>query len=52
MDKTYIECIGIDRKVHIREPHKNICKCGMEVKRKKILKNDINMYYWCYECSY
>ena len=50
--QKYINCIGIDNKIHVCEPDKDVCKCGVKVKRKKILKNDYQLYFWCYECSY
>ena len=52
MKEYYINCIGIDNKIHVCEPDKDVCKCGVKVKRKKILKNDYLLYFWCYECGY
>ena len=49
--KNYIQCIGIDNKLHICEPDKDICKCGVKVKNKKLLKNDY-LKYSCYEYTY
>jgi len=53
-DKTetiFITCIGIDNKIHVCEPHSKTCKCGVKVKRKKLLKNDYNLYFWCFDCG-
>lgn len=48
----YVECIGVDDLIHVCEPHKDVCKCGIKVKRKKLLKNDFVLLYSCYECTY
>lgn len=48
----YIDCIGFDNKIHVCEPHKDVCKCGIKVKRKKLLKNDFVLLYSCYACTY
>lgn len=50
-DKIYIDCIGVDRKIHVCEPHKNTCKCGVKVLDKKVLNVD-KYRYSCYECTY
>lgn len=50
-DLLYVDCIGADNKQHVCEPHKDVCKCGMEVKRKKILRDDWKLFS-CYECTY
>lgn len=47
----YIECIGIDLKQHVCEPHKDNCKCGVRVKRKTLLKKDYKLFS-CYECNF
>lgn len=46
-----IRVIGIDRKQHIAEPHKNTCICGVKILRKKLERNDYKLYS-CYECTY
>ena len=48
----YISCLGVDNKIHECEPHKDVCKCGIEVKSKKLKKKDYQLYYSCYECTY
>jgi len=49
-----IRVIGIDRKYHIAEAHKDTCLCGIKILSKK--KEDINgstgIKYSCYECTY
>ena len=47
-----IDCIGIDYKIHVCQPHLNVCECGVKVKRKKITLQDWDKYFSCYECSY
>ena len=32
----YIDCIGIDRKRHVCEPHANKTLCGIDILKKKI----------------
>lgn len=49
--KIYVDCIGIDRKKHVCEPHKDVTKCGVEVKSKKVLASDGRLFS-CYECTY
>ena len=44
-------CVGVDYKQHVCEPHKDKCKCGVQVKRKKLLKNDYDLFS-CYECTF
>lgn len=46
-----ITCIGIDRKQHICDPESKFCKCGVLVLRKKLLKDDHNLFS-CYECTF
>ena len=50
-DKFYIRVIGVDRKQHIAECHKEVCFCGVKILRKKLLTNDYNLYS-CYECTF
>ena len=47
----WISCIGVDNKQHICLPESDTCKCGVKIKRKKMLKNDHQLYS-CYECTY
>jgi len=47
----YIQCIGVDNKLHICKPDEDICKCGVKVKSKKLLSKDCERYS-CYECTY
>lgn len=51
MKKIYIDCVGVDNKLHICEPHLNITKCGVVVRNKKLSKSDKEKYN-CYECTY
>ena len=51
MDKIYIECIGIDERLHVCEPNLDVCKCGIAVKSKKLNRDDY-LRYSCYECTY
>lgn len=49
----YIDCIGVDNKRHICEPHSDYCFCGIKVKTKK--DSDVRnskILYSCYECTY
>ncbi len=50
-DERYINCIGIDNLRHVCLPESDICKCGVKVKRKKMLRDDWQRYC-CYECCY
>jgi len=46
-----IECIGVDERLHVCEPDKDVCKCGVKVKSKKIFSKDYERFS-CYECTY
>jgi len=46
-----IRVIGIDKKKHLAEPHKDVCLCGVKILRKKELPADIALFS-CYECTY
>jgi len=46
-----VRCVGADNKQHVRAPESNICKCGMKVKRKNLLRDD-HLLFGCYECTY
>ena len=47
----YTRCIGIDDLQHVCEPDKDVCKCGVKVKRKEMLRDDWQRLS-CYECTY
>jgi len=47
----FIHCIGVDGKLHVCEPHKAICKCGVKVATKKLKRDDYNRFS-CYKCTY
>jgi len=49
--EMYIDCIGIDELHHVCLPESDVCKCGVKVKRKKMLRDDWKKYC-CYECTY
>ena len=46
-----IECIGVDDKRHVCLPEAETCKCGVAIKRKKLLKHDYKLFS-CYPCTY
>ena len=46
-----IDCVGVDNLQHVCLPWENVCRCGIKVKRKKLLKNDYRLLS-CYECTY
>lgn len=46
-----IECIGVDNKQHVCQSSGDVCKCGVTVKRKKLLRDDHKLLS-CYECTY
>lgn len=46
-----IECIGVDDKQHVCLPESDVCICGIAVKRKKLLRDDWQLYS-CYECTF
>jgi hypothetical protein len=50
-EKITIMVIGIDRKKHLDEPHKNTCLCGVKILNKNIKGKDNNLFS-CYECTY
>jgi hypothetical protein len=47
----YSSCIGIDGLQHVCKPDKDVCKCGVKIKRKKMLRDDWQRSC-CYECTY
>jgi len=51
-DEIQIECIGADRLKHVYRPHENKTICGVDILRKKLLKNDRIDHFCCYECTY
>ena len=44
-------CVGVDNKLHICNPESKTCKCGVVVKRKKLMRDDYKLFS-CYECTY
>ncbi len=46
-----ISCIGVDNKQHVCKASEKVCKCGVKVKRKKILRDDWKLFS-CYECTF
>jgi hypothetical protein len=50
-DPKTIRCIGIDNLQHICYPWEDKCLCGVQILRKKLLKNDFELYS-CYECTF
>ena len=46
-----VRCVGIDNKQHVCAPDSDVCKCGVKVKHKKLLRDDYKLYS-CYECTY
>lgn len=49
---VFINCLGVDDKLHVCRPHEDKTFCGVGIVRKKLLKDDFSMYYSCYECTY
>lgn len=47
----FVDCVGVDNRQHVCEPHKEKTKCGIKIKRKKLLRDDW-MLFNCYECTY
>jgi hypothetical protein len=50
-EETLIDCIGVDDRKHVCAPDSDICKCGVKVKRKKLLRDDWKKF-GCYACTY
>ena len=50
-DVIYIDCIGVDNKKHICQPHSVLCACGVPIKRKSLGTLD-HKKFSCYECTY
>ena len=46
-----IDCIGADGVLHKCYAHSKLCKCGMKIKRKYLLRED-HKRFSCYECTY
>lgn len=46
-----IMCIGIDNLQHTCLPHSDVCKCGIPVRRKKLMRDDYQLLS-CYECTF
>jgi len=47
----FIQCVGIDNKIHACKPHDKIAKCGIRILRKKLSDKDHEKFN-CYECTY
>ena len=47
----YINCVGIDGKLHECLPESSMCKCGIMVKSKKLGGEDYKRFS-CYECTF
>jgi hypothetical protein len=50
-EEIFINCIGVDNKKHVCEPHLEITKCGVKIKRKTLNRTDVNKFS-CYPCTY
>lgn len=50
-DPHLIPCIGVDNLKHVCYPWETKCYCGVEVLRKKYLREDWKLF-GCYECTY
>ena len=50
-EEIFIYCLGVDDKIHVCQPHLDVCACGMKVKRKKLDDPDQGRFS-CYECTY
>jgi len=48
----YIDCIGVDRKIHVCEPHASKTLCGINILKKNPSTKAIEGLYSCYECNY
>lgn len=48
----YIDCIGIDRKLHVCEPHETKTKCGIPILKKNPTWQDRAEIYSCGPCTY
>lgn len=51
-EEHYINCIGVDDKLHVCLPWEDKCKCGITVKNKEVKSQDWTTKYSCYECTY
>ncbi len=54
MEKEAVEikCIGVDGLIHMCEPHKILCLCGMPVSRKTVTNANYRDLYSCGDCDY
>ena len=50
-EERMIYCAGLDYKQHLCLPESDLTKCGVVVRRKKLLKED-NLLFSSYECTY
>ncbi len=46
-----IRVIGVDRKYHMAEVHKDTCLCGIKIFSKKEINSD-KVKFSCYECTF
>lgn len=51
-ERILIQCIGVDRKIHVCEPHKDKTDCGVKVLRKEVYEQDYNKMFSCWQCTY
>lgn len=47
-----VDCIGVDRKLHVCLPWENVTRCGMKIIKKNITIEDREGKFFCYECTY
>lgn len=47
----YINCVGVDGKLHLCKVDAKTCYCHVGVVRKKLLRDDFKKDS-CYECTY
>ena len=47
-----INCLGIDRKLHMCYPWEDKTMCGIKILNKKLTAVDIVYRLSCYECTY
>ena len=53
LEELYIDCIGVDGKLHICLPWESKTKCSLSVSSKRVDNKDFNKQrYSCYECTY
>jgi len=47
-----IDCIGVDEKLHLCLPSKNVTTCGIKIRSKIVKSKDWATRNSCYECTY